>query len=201
MWIVATLAGLAGLIILLLCIPLDMTLHVDAYGKPKFSFKLTWLFGLISKDIKKREKKPEEKEKEVGGKPKRRRRKIGAKTIFDILRTRGLLVQFKRLLTSIIVCFKIRELITDLRVGLDNPADTGILFAIIGPPIFFLNSYLTHIIRVQPAFDRAVFEGYSYGVVRLQPIQLVPPLLRFAFSLAILRVARTVILSKWKRKK
>ena len=47
MWVIATLASLAGLVIFLLCVPLDMRLHMDVYGKPKFSFKLTWLFGLI----------------------------------------------------------------------------------------------------------------------------------------------------------
>ena len=195
MWIIATLASLAGLVIFLLCVPLDMRLHMDVYGKPKFSFKLTWIFGLISKDLEKRKKK------EIEGKPKRRRRKVDAKTIFNILRTRGLLVQFRRLLKDIIGCFKIRELSADLRVGLDNPADTGLLFAIIGPPIFFLNSYFSCKVKVQPSFGEAVFEGCSYGVMRLQPIQLVPPLLRFVFSLAVLRTAKTMLLSKWKKKR
>ena len=59
MWVVITLASLAALIILILCVPLDMVLHVDAYGRPKFHMRLAWLFGLVSKEITKAKRKPE----------------------------------------------------------------------------------------------------------------------------------------------
>ena len=201
MWVVATLASLAALIILLLCVPLDAVLNVDVYGKPKFGMKLEWLFGLVSKEIRKGEKKPEEKKRAAEDEPKRRRRRIRARTIFEILRTKGLLGQFKRLLKDVLGCFKIRDLIVNLRVGLDNPADTGLLFAIIGPATFKLSSSFPQKIKLQPAFDEAVLEGYLHGAVRLQPIQLVPPILRFAFSLATIRVIKKLILDKWRRKK
>lgn len=201
MWVVAILASLAGLVILLLCVPLDMALRIDVYGRPKFGMKLEWLFGLVSKEIRKGKKKPEEKKRVAEAEPKRRRRRIGARTIFEILRTKGLLGQFKRLLKNVLGRFKIRDLRVNFRVGLDNPAETGLLFAIVGPATFFLSSSFPHQIRVQPAFDEAVFEGYLHGAVRLQPIQLVTPFLKFAFSLATIRVVKILILSKWKRKK
>ena len=144
MWVVAILASLAGLVILLLCVPLDMALRMDVYGRPKFSLRLAWLFGLVSKEIRKGKKKPEEKKRVAEGKPKPRKRRVKARTVFEILQTRGLLGQFKRLLKDIFSRLKIRDLIVNLRVGLDNPADTGLLFAIIGPAIFFLSSSFPH---------------------------------------------------------
>lgn len=156
--------------------------------------KLVWLFGLVSKEISREEKAAE-------GKPEPGRRRVGAKTVFLLLRTRGLLEQLKSLLKDILGCFKIRHLVANFRVGLDDPADTGLFFAFVGPVAHFLNSSFSHEIRVQPAFDKAVFEGFSHGTVKLRPIRLFPPLLRFAFSLATLRVAKGLILTKWKRRK
>jgi len=201
LWVVITLASLAVILILVLSVPLDMVFHADAHGRPRFRLKLLWLSGLVSKEITRR-KTPEEKKKAVKGKrkPGEGKRRLG--DIFGILRTRGLLKRLTVLLRDILGCLKIRDLSADFRVGLDNPADTGLLFALIGPTTFWLGSSLPHQIRVQPSFaDEATFEGYSHGAVRLRPIQLVIPLLRFVSSLATIRVVKKLVLAKWKRKK
>ena len=202
MWVVIALASLAAIIIFVLCIPLNAVLDINIYGRPKFRLRLVWFFGLVSRGITKGRKKPKEEKRIAEGKRKRKKRKIKARTIFKILRTRGLLGQIKRLLRDILKCLKIRDLRADFRVGLDDPADTGLLFALIGPTIFFLGSSRVHEIRVQPSFeDEAVFEGYLHGAVRLVPIQLVMPLLRFVFSLATLRLIKILVLAKWERTK
>ncbi len=198
MWAVAALASLAALIVLLLCVPLDIRLNVDVPGKPMV--RLAWLFGLVSKEITRRKKKPEEKRPAVRRKP--RARKIRARAVFDILRTRGLLKQVSGLLKGILRCLKIKEFGANFRVGLDNPADTGLLFAFVGPATVFLSSAFPCEIRVQPSFDdEAVFEGYLHGTLRLRPIKVATPFLRFVFSLATIRVIKTLVLTKWKRKK
>ena len=181
-WVIAILAGLAGLIIVALCIPLDTTFHIDVYGRPKFRMRVAWLFGLVSKEVKGgkevKEGKLKEKEKPAKVKPKKKRgRKF--RTILQILRTKGLLKQLKDLVKDIIRQFNLRELVADFKLGLDDPADTGLLFAIIGPATLLLNSSTTCKVRVQPAFGgEAAFEGFSYGNVRLRPIQLIPPFLK-----------------------
>ena len=201
MWVIVTLASLAAILILVLSVPLEMAVHVDVHGRPKLRLKLLWLFGLVSKEIT-RKKKPEEKKKAVKAKPKpgKRIRRFG--DIFKILRTRGLLRQLKVLLSDILGCLKIRNLVADFRVGLGNPADTGLLFALIGPTTFWLSSSFPHQVKVRPSFEgEATFEGYSYGALRLRPIQLVIPFLRFIFSLATVRMVKKLVLTKWKRKK
>jgi len=201
LWVIVALASLAVILIFVLCIPLDMTLHGDVYGRPKFRLRLSWLFGLVSKEVT-RGKKPEEKKKVVEDKQKSGERREKAKLIFNILRTKGLLRQIRALLRNVLSRFKMRDLMADFRVGLDNPADTGLLFALIGPATLFLGSSRFHEMRVEPSFgDEAVFEGYSYGVIRLRPVQLVIPFLRFALSLATIRVMRILVVTKWKRKK
>ena len=200
MWVLIALASLLVIIIVVLSVPLDLVFRVEVYGRPRFRMRIRWLFGGVSREIRRGEKKPEEKKRvtEV-------RRKAGkrpkVKTMVKILRTRGLLRQFKRLLKGVFRQFRIRDLAADLRVGLHNPADTGLLFALLGPAVFFLNSALPCQIRVQPSFgDEAALEGYLHGEVRLQPIRLVGPLAEFAFSLPTMRVAKAMVLGKWKRK-
>lgn len=172
--------------------PVDAALNIDTSVRPKFRLRLVWLFGLVSKEVKREKKKPEKK----------RKRRIGFRTISRILRIKGLLRQVKDLVRDVIGQLKIRELAVNLKLGLDNPADTGFLFASIGSITPFLSLPSQYQLRVQPSFyDEAVFEGYLHGVLRLWPIKLVRPFVRFVFSLATLRVVKVLVLSKWKRKK
>lgn len=197
MWVAITLAGLLLLLTLVLCVPLDATLRLDINGRPNFRFRLGWLFGLVNTEVRREKKKP----KRVKAEDKPRPGKSGFKTIIKVLRTKGLIKQFNHLLFRLVRCFKIRDLSADLRVGLGNPADTGLLFAIIGPPFFFLDVAFPHRVKVRPAFtDEAILEGYLNGSVRLLPVKLVIPLLGFTFSLPTLRVIKTLVWRKWKRK-
>jgi len=197
LWVIVALASLAVAIILVLCIPLDTVLSVDVYGRPKFQIKLAWLFGLVNKEITTGREKPGKEKRVVEGK-----RKTNIKTVFQILRTKGLLKQLKRLLKDIFKNLKIRDLRVNFRIGLDDPADTGLLFAFIGPATFFLGSSRVHEIKVEPSFeDRVVFEGYLSGALRLIPIRMTMSLLKFAFSPPAIRVLTKLAVAKWKRKK
>jgi hypothetical protein len=201
LWVIAVVASLVLLLFLILCVPLDMALHADVHGKPKFRLRFSWLFGLVNKEITSEKEKPEKKKRAVKGERKYRWR--DTRVIFKTLRTKGLLRRLKDLIIKgIFSHLKAKDLIADFKIGLGDPADTGLLFAFIGPACVFLGSSHLHQIRVEPSFgDDAVLEGYSQGTTRLHPIQLIPPLLKFIFSLTTIRVAKTLISSKWKRKK
>ena len=198
MWVIIALAGLFALVVLVLSIPLNLAFRLDVYGRPKFSLRLVWLFGLVSREIGRKKKAKPKKAKPKKAKEK----KGGARKALKILRTKGLLRQLKILVTDVLSRLKIRDLSIDFRVGLDNPADTGLLFATIGPSLIFLSPSVRRSISIKPSFEvEAVLEGYAQAAVRLRPIRLLVPLLRFVFSLAFLRVIKTVVLAKWKRKK
>ena len=197
MWVAITLVGLLLLLALILCVPLDATLRLDIDGRLNFRLRLGWLFGLVDNEVRRGKEKP----KRVKVDAKRRPGKPSINTVINILRTKDLIKQFNRLLLRLVRGFKIRNLSADLRVGLGNPADTGLLFAIIGPPFFFLDVAFPHRVKVQPVFaDEAILEGYLNGSVRLVPVKLVISLLGFTFSLPTLRVIKTLVRSKWRRK-
>ena len=45
MWVIIVVASLAILVFLILCVPLDMVLHADIYGKPKFLYTAEGIEG------------------------------------------------------------------------------------------------------------------------------------------------------------
>lgn len=199
MWVVAALAGLVVLTAFILCVPIDASFNLTVSKNTRFRIRLIWLFGLIRKELHRKEKKPEKKEKRKE-KPKKKRR-IKFSTVIKILRTKGLLRQIKNLVKGVLRQFRIKELVADLRLGLDDPAETAILFAVVGVTRPFINLPSKYRISVQPYFhDEVVFEGYLNGILRLQPIRLVWPVLRFIFSMAVLRVMKILVLSRWRRK-
>jgi hypothetical protein len=200
LWVVTAVVILALLILFFLCVPLDLVLHADVYGKPELRLRFSWFFGLVSREVTGKKKKP--KEKKVAAEAKEKRRWKDARVMFSILRTKGVLRHLKELLKGVFSCLKFRDLVADFKIGLGDPADTGLLFAFIGPATAFLGSSHPHQIRFEPSFgEDAVLQGYSQGTVRLRPIQLAPPFLKFVFSFTALRIIKTLVSSKWKRKK
>jgi hypothetical protein len=194
LWVIAVIGGLLALFIFLLWVPLDFILNAEVYERPKFQLKFSWLFGLISREI------PGQKRKPARGREKRRRSSIA--TVFKVLGTRGLPGRIKTLVKEVLSCFRFRDIVADFQVGLGDPADTGLLFAVLGPASVFLGSSHSHQINIQPSFgDDVVFEGYSRGRVRLRPVRLVPPVTKFVFSLPAARAAWAIVSGKWQRKK
>jgi len=198
LWVIAVLASLTVVIIVVLCVPLDVILHCDVYGRPKFRMRLAWLFGLVSREIRQGEKKPEQKEAVE------RKRKPGPKIgdILRVLRTKGLAGKLISLVRSIFSRLQIRNLVANFKIGLDNPADTGLLFAVISPTTHFLSPSSPCEIKLRPSFaDEAVLEGYLYSTLRVHPIQFVIPFIEFVFSLPALRAVKRLVLTKWKIRK
>lgn len=201
MWIAVALVSLTVLVVVVLAIPLDLVLHADVYGKPRLRLRLDWLFGLISKDITGRVKKPRQPEKEKA-KPELRKSMSRALASLKLLKTKGLLTQVKRLLKDIFGRLEVRDIGADLAIGLDDPADTGLLFAVVGPATVLLDYLFPNRLKVRPSFTgEAIFEGYLDGTVRIRPVKFVAPVARFVFSMAVVRVVAGLVSDKWKSRK
>jgi hypothetical protein len=197
-WVVVALASLTVLLISILCVPVDAVLTLDTSAERKFRLRLVWLFGLISPELGRERRKPKARQP---GRPKRKRR-VGLRTIWRILRTRGLLTKIKNLVRDALPQIKIKEIAVNLRLGLDDPADTGLVFAVIGAARPFLKLPRQYELTIQPSFsDQPFFQGYLRGVLRLQPIRLVIPLGRFVFSPAMFRVLRVLVSSRRKNQR
>ena len=183
-------AGIVLFVIGVLFIPVDMMLDLDTAGDGGAKMRMGWLFGLVWKDIRRRKRKKPEKLK---------KRKRNIRPLLSILRTRDLPAKALTLARQMLGCIKVRQLDADLRVGLDDPADTAILWSVLWPAVIPLSSSGPVIFRIEPAFDEAAFDVSVRGRMRLIPIQTVGPVIRFIFSRAFLRLMRSMVVSRWKR--
>lgn len=200
MWVAIALTSLAVILVLVLCVPLTITLHTRIYGRPELVLQISWFFGILNKELSGTRKEPGDKKKPSGGRRMAEWRRLG--TIYKILRIKGLLKQCRTLVWDVLASLSVSKLAIDLKLGLGNPADTGLLFAVLGPAIPFVKFPFPHEIRLQPAFsDEMVFQGFSQGKIRVLPIQLVPPVFKFAFSLPSLRALKGLVLSQWRKEK
>lgn len=183
--------GIILMVILALLIPLEMTFDLETSGDRKVRTRVGWLFGRVWKDISPRKsEKPKEKPEE-----KRRR---GMKPLLSLLRVKGLPGRIIRLARQILRCLKVRELEADLRVGLDDPADTGMMCAMLWPLLTPLTSSDSVRLRIVPTFEEATFEGSLHGKIRVFLIQIVGYLLVFVLSPVGLRTIRSMVVARWK---
>ncbi len=109
-----------------------------------------------------------------------------------VLRTRGLPRHLLRLLREVLGTMRIEDVSARLRVGLDDPADTGILFSVLGPALGAFILPRSSSVSIEPSPARQL-EGHARGTIRLRPIRLAPPLVRFAFSRPALRAAGALL--------
>ena len=170
MWIFATVLAVFLFFVLLLAIPVDVVFHVEKNDDFRSRIRVRWLFGLIGKDIGDREKKPDKKSRK-----KENRGKRNLKTFLKMWKARGFLPKLLRFIRDALRLVKIRELKMSLRVGLDDPADTGMLFAAAGPSALFLRRFSSLDMQIEPDFEQEDLRGYLQGDMRIIPIKFIRP--------------------------
>jgi hypothetical protein len=185
-WILGTVLGVFLFLLLLLAVPIDLVFSVEKGTEVKKSFRIGWMFGLVSKEIKgkeKPEKKPEKKKKRRGG----------VKYVFAALKTRGFVPKAATFLKRTLRQIRMHELIVDFDVGFAEPADTGMLFAAVGPATVAARSYPPLDLRIRPDFAQPRLEGYARGDIRVYPIALLAVFMLFALSLSTLRALKNML--------
>jgi len=79
-----------------------------------------------------------------------------------------------------------------LRIGLDDPADTGRLWAVLGPLAGVLGLIESASVEIQPEFSEEVFELDSSGTVHVMPLRVLHLLLALALSPTVWRGIRAL---------
>ena len=183
MWVVGLVVGLIALFILLLTVPVDLVFYVERDEKLRLGATVRFMFR-FKKDIgsKKRRRREEDGQKE---KAKKHRR--GIKPLITALTTRGFAYKLLKFVRDVLRIVKIRELKARVRIGLGDPAETGMLFAVIAPTMVFVRSISSADVEVEPDFEEERLEGYCQGDVRAIPIKFVRPLVLFLCSKATLK--------------
>ena len=177
-------AILFALVIALLAVPFEINFNIQRQEVFRSDVAVRWLFGLVrfrvpGKSVQKPQKK---KLPKIKRKAKARKKSANGKAIKGLLwnaRFRYRAIQFvKDLFKSIhIATFYLR-----IRLGLDDPADTGRLWAVLGPLAVFLAALSNATVQLQPDFQSESLNLDSSGEVRIVPLQVIFTVLAFVFS-------------------
>ena len=121
-----------------------------------------------------------------------RRDNGGVTNIIAALRQSGFRRRVCRLACDLIEAAHPRQLRLRLRLGLGDPADTGRLWALIGPLIVTTQNLRHTALRVEPEFIDPVCEFHARGRLRVIPLQVLVLAAGFALSPASIRAWRAL---------
>lgn len=185
MWVPALLGTALFLLGALLLVPVELGFRLIREERSRGELSVGWLFGRLRKEVRVRPRRRQRR-----GKPSRSAR--AARRLALLARTRGFPRRCGRLLRQLLRHTQIRELRLQGRIGLDDPADTGLLFAALAPALSGLGAFPAVAVNVEPDFERPGLAGQASGAVRLVPARVLWALVRFLLSPEALRAARTL---------
>jgi len=187
--LISVLGGMVILMIIALSVPIDATFSIDTSTNPRFQAKMCWLYGLVKWKLGLSQYR-------VGKENKKKRLGVSQRTLLKIVTTRGFMEKTVGLVWSIFRRIRLKELKIDLNVGLDNPADTGILFALVGPVLPLVNLPRQCHVNVEPSFQEATIDGKAILSFSIFPIALAVPFMKFVFSKPVLKVGSLMFISR-----
>lgn len=170
------LVGLLGL----LAVPVDLRFALGAAALPHL--EVAWGFGLWRGELRGR----------PGSVRTRSRGRWSDPAAWVRAWREGLGERVPPLLRSLRRGVRVREVKLRARVGLGDPADTGMLVGCVAPLLGVARAAPGLDLRLEPDFVREVLEAEARGELRAFPLLVLPPLLRFALSPSTVRGVRAL---------
>ena len=191
--LVALVTLLLGVVVLL-AIPIDVAFVVQRKESLQGRVTVGWLFGLVRIPVRpapvvaksRPPRQPKAQRARARRAPRRRRH------VWAMLRTEGFLARVLRLVRGLIGRLHIRRLRLHVRLGLDDPADTGRLWGVVGPLAWAVPAPAGGRVAIEPDFTGASFRVDGVGTIRIVPIEIVATLLAFALSPVAWRALRAL---------
>lgn len=163
------------LLLAVLAVPVTFTFQVSWQQAFRKDIKLQWAFGLVRVQIPSSQPKttyPEREERD-GKTGQSRRASRKKQNCFALVRQKRFRRRIIRFLEDMWHAVKKHNVSLRLRVGLGDPADTGQLWAILGPLAGILANVRDASIQIEPEFIEMTLELDSSGTIRLIPLQMI----------------------------
>lgn len=192
--------------LLVLAAPVSLAFELHRRQSLRGHAQLRMLYGLVRKRF---EWGAEAREQGLAQEaPKRRRHRTGRGAssrkgaspgrVLDGLRAAGLWEALGRFLRRLTRAVRFGRWSARVRFGLEDPADTGMLWGLLGPLTLVVQQARGADVEVGPVFDAARLDVDAKGSVAVVPLELLAVSLAFLLAPATLR-AGYVMLGKGKR--
>lgn len=172
-------------IVAFLAVPVEFVFHIQHDETKRNDAAVVLLFGMIRipltarADNVSREKAVKIREMET--RPHRQGK------AYSLLRNAYVRRRLLRFVHGLLSAIKIETFDLHVRLGLDDPADTGRLWGIVGPLSSLLSGIRTAHIRIEPDFSAEVFSVQTQGRITVIPLQILSISLRFFLSPQVIR--------------
>lgn len=185
-------AIILGLPVLLLAVPIGVAFRVEGIEAFNGQIAIRWMFGLVRfrvriPSVSKPAREP--KAAKVRVKPDKR---IAHLHVLALLRQAAFRQRVYRLVADLAGAAHLRQLRLRMRLGLGDPADTGRLWAVVGPLNAMAQNLRDADVQIEAEFMDPVFEFRAHGRLLLIPLQLLTLAIGFALSPASIRAWRTL---------
>lgn len=194
--IALTIAVLLALVIALLAVPLTVVFSIHRIKQTQGHVRFCWLFGLVHFQLR----IPQAASAEPGAEPRpgstarkkaispgQHRKKGNPRGMLSLLKQSAFRRRVYQFMRDMLTATHARNLFLRLRIGLGDPADTGCLWAIIGPIAGMVQNLRSAEVRIEPEFMDPLFEVETHGQFRLVPIQFIALTTGFLLSPTMLR--------------
>ncbi len=162
----------AVVIVAVLAVPIVVRFDVAWHGELEQRFELRWAFGLVRTCVSQAKSRvpaaPRSVRKSENGVPSRSRQKRAH--VLAALRLKSFRRRVMRFIGSLWRAVRKDRISVTARVGLGDPADTGRLWALVGPCAALLQQIPDVVVSVVPDFDDLSFELESSGTIRVVPL-------------------------------
>ena len=164
-----------SLVVVLLAMPVTLTYQLSWKQALSARLRLIWAFGLVRAEVspdraKAEPDKPQTARRKAGGRGKSKRRKTN---FMAAIRRPSFRRRIGRFVSDVWRAVHKKNVRLLVRLGLGDPADTGQLWAVLGPLSGILARLRDVRIAIEPDFLDPVFEVDSSGTIRLIPLQIV----------------------------
>ncbi len=173
----------ATLFVAVLAIPVALRFNLSWHGRLTQRFEVIWAFGLVRGRLA--PQPPCESDDERSAQARRARsaaRPNNPAGVLRALRCRPFRRRIMRFIGALWHAIGKDGVRLDVRVGLGDPADTGRLWALLGPCAALLQRVPDVAVAVEPEFEQATLEVDSSGALRLVPLRLVAIVVALAAS-------------------
>jgi hypothetical protein len=161
-------------IVAVLAVPIVVRFDVAWDGALEQRFELSWAFGLVRTSAPQADDRPlaasRSGRKSDKGLPARSRQKRAH--VLTALRLKPFRRRVMRFIGSLWRAVRKESVRVTVRVGLGDPADTGRLWALVGPCAGLLQQIPDVAVSVVPDFDNVSFELDSSGTIRVVPLTI-----------------------------
>ncbi len=157
----------------LLAIPVTMMFEVTRRQALQGQVTLLWAFGLVRVHIPLPVKRAASPGAKRATQKRRQRGRSGSKSKpLALIRYRPFRRRVFRFVADLWRAIRKQDVNLRIRLGLGDPADTGRLWAVVGPVAGLLANVEEASVEIEPDFMDAVFELESSGEIRLIPLQI-----------------------------